>query len=199
MKKRVLALASAVMLVLGMQMTVCAASPTAQELLAPRVDIVIDLEDADITVAAGDVEVASTSAQFKVGVMEALQECLGEDITVKNIVDVKGEGAVALNVPGVQAGDSIKVLAYNNAAKNWEFLPAMATADTVNTVVGDNSKLVVLEDEAVALAATPSVSLDSSALVAPRTGEAGIAMVAFLALGCAAVVVASKKRLAAFN
>ncbi len=199
MKKRVLALASAVMLVFGMQMTVCADSPTAQELLAPRVDIVIELEDADITVAAGDVEVASTSAQFKVGVMEALQECLGEDITVKNIVDVKGEGAVALTVPGVQAGDSIKVLAYNNTAKNWEFLPAMATADTVNTVVGDNSKLVVLEDEAVALAATPSVSLDSSALVAPRTGEASIAMVAFLALGCAAVAVASKKRLAAFN
>lgn len=198
MKKRFLALASAVMLVLGMQMTVCAASPSAAELLAPRVDIVIDLEDTEISVVAGDVEVASTSAQFKVGVMEALQECLGEEITVKNIVDVKGEGAVALNVPGVQAADSIKVLAYNNTAKNWEFLPAMASDDMVNTVIGDNSKLVILEDEAVALAA-PSVALDSSALVAPRTGETGVAMVVILALGCAAVVVASKKRLAAFN
>lgn len=196
MKRRFLALASAVILVFGAQMTAFAASPTAEELLAPRVDIVVDFEDVDVSVADGDVKVYDPSAGFKVSVVEAVQESLGEDVTIKSIVDVEGKGSVILNVPGVDPTELVKLLAYNNAEQMWEFLPIATADDMVSTELDDHSKLVILVDEAVALADSTPVDLDSSALIAPRTGEMGVALVVVLALGCTALVAVSKKKLA---
>lgn len=203
MKRRFLALASAVTLIFGMQMTAVAASPTAEELLAPRVDIVVDFEDEDVTVAGGDAEVSNPSAGFKVSVVEAVQKSLGEDVSIKSIVDVNGTGSVIFNVPGIDTTTPVKLLAYNNAEQIWEFLPFSLADNMISTDLTDYSKLVFLLDdsvtlmeESVALTDSIPVDMDSSALIAPRTGEMSIELVVILALGCVAVLAASKKKLA---
>lgn len=154
MKKRILAVVCAAMLVLGTSMTAFAApSPSAEALIAPRIDLVIESEEVAIQPAAvsnNSVAIAKVPEVFKVSVLEALQICMGEQIRVLNVLDVKNlapkaDGTpVALTAPGVTAADNVIVLAYNDALGIWEFLPVATLNGQIYTVFGGHSKVSIM-------------------------------------------------------
>ena len=158
MKKRIMAFLCAALVTISSSMTVFAASPSADALIAPRIDLSIQSENALITpieILKKIISVNDVKEDFELGVLEAIQECVGTDIrvlgvrTIKNIDKKAGKvitRPTAFSILGITSADNVKILAYNEALSTWEFLPVAVLDGEVYTVMDGHSHCVFMVD-----------------------------------------------------
>lgn len=174
MKKRILALVCATIMVLGMSLSVCAAgSASAPAKEAEKILVQNGVNGqtfgtdslAFFASEAGDSAVTALDAESASRLVAFIKETYGEDAFIASLFDMKGKsGAVTLKSANVWTGQNI-VVVHEKSYNNFEILPATVTADnTYSFSVSSCSPFGV-----VVLAGK-----------APKTGEI-IAMVAAMA------------------
>ncbi len=192
MKRRVIALMGAVLLVASMSMTAMAAPSVSAEVsgIVSATDTkgAVDVEGADAKIVVTELGASQPEAVPAIKETATLKEVLGNKFeTGMQVADLKevkvvGDGEVTFpvtitfKVNGVKAGDEVYVLHYTGTA--WENLGGTAGDGTIT------AKFNSLSPVAFVVKATST---------SPKTGTPVMMAVAAVALGAAGLA-ASKKR-----
>lgn len=201
MKKRVMALICAALLVGSMSMTAFATNPSVQAGIVTGIDKVVDKDNA--TVASGKIVVETITDDHEhdderdyikdeANMKKELERLNAYEAGMKvlDVKNVKVEGdasavkfpvTITFKVNGIKAGDKVILLHYVDEKTGWEKLDTTTGEGTVTATFNSFS---------------PVAFIKVADAESPKTGEPMMAMVAIAAIviGAAGVVVTSKKR-----
>lgn len=211
MKKRIFALACALILVFGMNVTAFAAN-------SPSADVIADASQlmessatstrattatrADGTAVGVNVDKVA-SVDIVIGAKTEAAAKVGTNAQVVSVVDVTvdggGEATITLTNPAIKAGQTIKIL-HKKADGTWETITPSSVVDgAVTFTMTDYSPvaIVVEADSAAASTATAAsaapAATSTAAATAPKTGDMSMMVSAMAVICLAGVVIFGKK------
>lgn len=206
MKKKIFALACALILVFGMSVTVFAAnSPSAGDVSSQYTQETLDsyAKATSVTSEVG-ATVGSTTPAIAASAVSQAKSTVGANATVVSVVDLivpvgTGEATFTLTGVAVKAGQKVTILHYIESTGVWETISDVTVADgSVTFTMGKNGYspvAIVVEAETTdaADAAPAAPAATKTAATAPKTGDMSMMVSVMAAICLAGVVIFGKK------